>query len=275
MPLPFLTSDLLLPAPAPLYLRYDHFEAHTEYALHCHPWGQLNRISLGLMELEVAGQRLMAPADYVVWIPAGMPHAAFVRQAMQYTSVYVGAEQAQGLPDTPCLIAQSPLVRALLDDFCLRQVSAMANAGDRCQADLLLQRLAQSGHQASYLPDSPDRQLQPILQTIHGNPADPRTLTQWAQQVHSTERTLARRFQAELGMSFVQWRNRARFLQALVWLKDGWPVQDIATHLNYGSPSAFIAMFHKQVGVSPERYRRQLQTASSPSSAAKPELAIN
>lgn len=58
-------------------------------------------------------------------------------------------------------------------------------------------------------------------------------------------------------MSFVQWRNRARFLKALAWLKDGWPVQDIAAQLNYGTPSAFIAMFRKQVGFSPERYRRQ------------------
>ena len=257
MQLPYLASDLALPPPEPLHFRYDHFEAHTDYAPHRHPWGQLNRISLGLMELEVAGQRLMAPADYVVWIPADLPHAAYVRQAMDYTSVYVSAELAARLPGEPCLIGQSPLVRALLDDFCQRRVGAMVDEWDRCQAALLVEHLVRAGRQASYLPDSPDRQLQPILQALHLDPADPRTLSQWAQQVHSTERTLARRFQRELGMSFVQWRNRARFLKALAWLKDGWPVQDIAAQLNYGTPSAFIAMFRKQVGFSPERYRRQ------------------
>ena len=257
MQLPYLASDLALPPPEPLHFRYDHFEAHTDYAPHRHPWGQLNRISLGLMELEVVGQRLMAPADYVVWIPADQAHAAYVRQAMDYTSVYVSTELAARLPGEPCLIVQSPLVRALLDDFCQRRVGAMVDEWDRCQAALLVEHLVRAGRQASYLPDSADRQLQPILQALHLDPADPRTLSQWAQQVHSTERTLARRFQRELGMSFVQWRNRARFLKALAWLKDGWPVQDIAAQLNYGTPSAFIAMFRKQVGFSPERYRRQ------------------
>jgi AraC-like DNA-binding protein len=49
-----------------------------------------------------------------------------------------------------------------------------------------------------------------------------------------------------------------RLLRALVWLKEDRSVQDIALALGYGTPSAFIAMFRKQVGVSPERYRRQM-----------------
>lgn len=37
------------------------------------------------------------------------------------------------------------------------------------------------------------------------------------------------------------------------------PGQDIALALGYGTPSAFIAMFRKQIGFSPERYRRQMR----------------
>ncbi|MGQ5524925.1 AraC family transcriptional regulator [Chitinimonas sp. PSY-7] len=258
MSLPYLATDLDLAPPAPLYFRYNHMEARTECEYHCHPWGQLNHINLGLLELELAGQRLMAPADYMVWIPAHMPHAAYVRQALEHTSVYVSDEQALRLPAEPCLIAQSPLVRALLEDFCRRRVGVMSDEWDVRQAELLIEHLVRAGRQASYLPDSKDKQLSPILQTIRLDPADTRTLAQWAQHVHTTERTLARRFQAELGMSFLQWRNRARFLQALAWLKEGWPVQEIAGRLSYGTPSAFIAMFRKQVGFSPERYRRQM-----------------
>ncbi|PHV12824.1 AraC family transcriptional regulator [Chitinimonas sp. BJB300] len=258
MPLPYLAGDLDLPPPAPLYFRYDHLEARSECGRHCHPWGQLGLINLGLMELEFASQRLTAPADYLVWIPAHIPHASYVRQALEYTSIYVSTEQAERLPADPCLIAQSPLIRALFEDFCQRRVGAMVDVWDVRQAELLVEHLVRAGRQASYLPDSEDRLLMPILQTIRLDPADARTLAQWAQHVHTTERTLARRFQAELGMSFVQWRNRARFLKALAWLKEGWPVQDIAGRLSYGTPSAFIAMFRKQVGFSPERYRRQM-----------------
>ncbi|SMF05648.1 AraC family transcriptional regulator [Pseudogulbenkiania subflava] len=259
MDLPYRDADLQLPPPAPLHFRYDQFEPHTDFGLHRHPWGQLNRISLGLIELEVDGSKLTAPADYLVWVPADLPHAAYVRLAMAYTSVYVDDALAARLPAGPCLIQQTPVVRALLEDFCQRRVTAMAGDWDVRQAELLVEHLVRAGAEDSYLPESADRQLAPILHAIRLDPADATTLAQWAEQVHSTERTLARRFQRELGMSFVQWRNRVRLLQALAWLKEGWPVQEIAARLSYGTASAFIAMFRKQIGFSPERYRRQLR----------------
>lgn len=64
-------------------------------------------------------------------------------------------------------------------------------------------------------------------------------------------------------MSFVQWRNRVRLLRALVWLKEDRPVHDIALALGYGTASAFIAMFRKQIGFSPQRYRRQMRSETA------------
>jgi len=251
-------ADLRVPKGAPFYFRYDHFEPETDIEPHTHPWGQINRISLGLMEVVVDGRRLTAPAEYVIWVPANQPHSASIRQATDFLSVYMAEPLAQRLPPMACLIPQTPLVRALFEDFATRRVVAMTDAWDLRQFELLVEMLARAGHADSYLPDSTDRQLEPILQAIRLDPADTTTLQQWAERVHSTERTLARRFQTELGMSFLQWRNRVRLLRALVWLKEDRPVQDIALALGYGTPSAFIAMFRKQVGFSPERYRRQM-----------------
>lgn len=260
--------DQRLPEPAPIHLRYDQLTPQTEFTPHSHRWGQLNRISLGLIELDLVeqeqGERLLAaPAEFLIWVPAGVRHSASVRQAMCYTSVYIGAEAAARLPGQPCLIPQTPLLRALLEDFCQRGVTAIEDPWDRRQAELLLERLVQAGHQHSYLPDSRHRQLAPILAAIRAHPADNTTLAQWAQRVYGTERTLARHFQRELGMSFVQWRSRVRLLRALTWLREGRAVQDIAADLGYGTASAFIAMFNKQLGYSPERYRRQLAEGMS------------
>ncbi|HAU4896262.1 TPA: AraC family transcriptional regulator, partial [Aeromonas hydrophila] len=36
------------------------------------------------------------------------------------------------------------------------------------------------------------------------------------------------------------------------------PVQEIGWRLGYGSTSAFIAMFNRELGCSPQRYRQQL-----------------
>ncbi|WP_174875651.1 AraC family transcriptional regulator [Vogesella oryzae] len=261
--LPFSAVDLSLPAPAPLSFRHEKYQADTEFDWHRHPWGQLNRISLGLLELQLPQRTLAAPAEYLVWIPPGLPHAAHIRQSLDYVSVYVSDEQAATLPSRPCLIAQTPLIRALLDDFCQRGITSLQEEWDVCQAQLLLQRLREAGSVEDYLPDSDDRLLRPILLAMRTQPGDDTTLAAWAQQVHSTERTLARRFRQQLGMSFVQWRSRLRLLQSLVGLKQGRSVSDIAADLGYATPSAFIAMFVKQTGITPERYRRQL-LADSP-----------
>jgi len=256
--LPYPDTDLALAPPAPLHFRYERFLANTDFEWHRHPWGQINRISLGILELSLPERTLAAPAEYLVWIPAGVPHAAHIRQALDYVSVYVADDWARQLPATPCLIPQPPLLRALLDDFCQRGIAGIGDAWDEAQARLLLQRMVQAGSVDNYLPDSADRLLRPILATVRSQPGDGTTLQQWAQRVHGTERTLARRFRQELGMSFVEWRTRVRLLQALSWLKQGRTVGDIALDLGYATPSAFIAMFSKQTGITPERYRRQL-----------------
>ena len=75
--------------------------------------------------------------------------------------------------------------------------------------------------------------------------------------MHVSERTLARQFIRELGISFGEWRLRLRFLQAIEALEGRQTVQQIAFDLGYASPSAFIAMFQRQARCTPEQYRRQ------------------
>ncbi len=52
-------------------------------------------------------------------------------------------------------------------------------------------------------------------------------------------------------MNFGQWRARLRLLKALAWLKGDLPIQEISWRLGYGSTSAFIAMFNRELGCSP------------------------
>ena len=77
--------------------------------------------------------------------------------------------------------------------------------------------------------------------------------------MHVSERTLARQFVRELGMSFGEWRQRLRYLAAIEALETSHSVQEIAFDLGYSSGSAFIAMFARQAGCTPEQYRRSHQ----------------
>ncbi|WP_315984086.1 helix-turn-helix domain-containing protein [Aliamphritea spongicola] len=69
-----------------------------------------------------------------------------------------------------------------------------------------------------------------------------------------SERTLARRFHKETGMTFGQWRQQARLLEALSRIASGQPIASIAQDLGYSSQSAFISMFRKALGKTPTRY---------------------
>ena len=94
-----------------------------------------------------------------------------------------------------------------------------------------------------------------MLSALEKNPADNTSLAQWAKQVYTTERTLSRRCQQELGMSFAQWRQRLRFLHSVSLLEQGKTVQEVALDLGYSSSSAFIAMFQQVSGTTPQRFR--------------------
>ena len=70
----------------------------------------------------------------------------------------------------------------------------------------------------------------------------------------ASERTLARLFERETGMSFRAWRQQLRLLRALELLAAGTPVTRVALDLGYESTSAFSAMFRRVLGTAPTRY---------------------
>lgn len=70
-----------------------------------------------------------------------------------------------------------------------------------------------------------------------------------------TERTLSRHCQRELGMTFMEWRQRLRVVSALPGLQAGQTVERIAQDTGYGSASAFIAMFRQMTGATPDDFR--------------------
>jgi AraC-like DNA-binding protein len=84
---------------------------------------------------------------------------------------------------------------------------------------------------------------------IHDPPA------RWCAALNISERTLARLFRRDTGLSFSQWRQRARVLHSLRHLSTGTPVTRVATMLGYDNPAAYTAAFRKLLGRPPTAYR--------------------
>ena len=75
-----------------------------------------------------------------------------------------------------------------------------------------------------------------------------------ALQVGMSRRTFTRLFRQQTGISFVEWRQQACLLAAVVRLGNGEAITRVATDLGYSSPSAFTSVFRRVLGATPSRY---------------------
>lgn len=100
-----------------------------------------------------------------------------------------------------------------------------------------------------------------MLMALYADPANSRYAETWGLEVGMSQRTLARRFEQEVGMNLRTWRQRLRLFKAIELLGSSLPITEIALRLGYSSVSAFIFMFRSEMGISPLQYRRNLGDA--------------
>lgn len=241
--------------PADVYFRCEYFGPDTYTVPHAHRFGQLNFVSHGTMNIEVAGERFFSPSHYAIWIPPGYEHSAYNAGAAAYRSAYISAGRSKQLPAKPCSLTIAPILRAILMDFGARGIHVPETEQDQRLALVLLDQLVAARPHHAYLPEGTSTEVKAILEALRANPASDLSLAAWAAKFHLTARTLERRCRQELGITFGEWRQRMRFLYAIEWLDEGRSVQRISFDLGYRTPSAFIAMFRRFAGVTPVQYR--------------------
>jgi AraC-like DNA-binding protein len=254
---PKLEIPLSSPAlPAPIMFRSAFVPDHGLYPEHQHAWGEFVYSYSGVMEVKVAGHHYLAPPQYGIWLPPDLEHVGLNRKAAHHCSLYVSAALCHSLPVEPCALTVSPLVRALLDHLRQQAAGIPAAGAETRLLRVLLDQLVAAPRAGSYLPGSEDPALGAVLRILQAQPGDNRTLAELAQAVHTTERTLMRRCQRDLGMTFAEWRQRLRVVRAMPLLEGGQTVETIALDLGYGSASAFISMFKKLTGSTPDDMRK-------------------
>lgn len=242
--------------PAPLMFRSAQVPAHGVYPLHQHAWGEFVYAFSGVMEVKVADQHYLAPPQYGMWLPPDLEHVGLNRREAAHSSLYVSRALCAALPTTPCALTVGPLARALLDHLRQLPTGAPNNPEEARLLLVLLDQLALAPRAGSYLPGSDHPQLGAVLEALQAQPGDNRTLAEWADTVHTTERTLMRRCQRDLGMSLAEWRQRLRVVKAMPQLDAGQTVESIALDLGYSSASAFITMFRRLTGTTPDEFRK-------------------
>jgi len=220
---------------------------------HQHEWGQLLYAMSGVMWVDTPNEALAVPPQRAVWLPPGVPHGIRVVSDLQMRNIYLPLATAKTLDSTVQVIEVGRLLRELIINLVDQKDAQPAYTDALLNLALFeLQRARRTLLKVS-MPDSSDRRLLNLCQSVMANPTLDIAFEQHAANVGASVRTLARLFQGTLGMGFAQWRRQVQLATAAAELIQGVPVNQIARSLGY-SPSSFSDMFRRALGVTPALY---------------------
>ncbi|MCO3065827.1 helix-turn-helix transcriptional regulator [Pseudomonas aeruginosa] len=225
--------------PCAVYLRAFEMPAGHRVEMHEHPWGQLMYAASGTLRASTERHSYLVPAQRALWIPPGVRHAAEACNPVLFRSLYLD----RSLPGGCRVLEVSGLLRELL----LRAAEFPREYPPGGEAERLMQVVADEVGRLREaplnLPLPGDPRLRRITDALQADPADPRGISDWAGLVGASRRTLARLFREQTQLSFREWRQRLRLLNAVAALEEGASVTRVASDLGYDSTSAFISLF--------------------------------
>lgn len=221
---------------------------------HTHPRAQLTWAEFGVMTVTAARGTWVVPPNRALWIPAGTEHAIGMSGRVGMRAVYVDRGVARGVAETCKAVTVSPLLRALMLELAAAPLDYDENARMGHVAALFLDEIRLLDAQPLHVPMPADKRLRRVCDALLQEPARDETLEDWSVVAGASSRTLARLFERETAMGFVEWRHQARLAAALARLAQGQDVALVARAVGYRSASAFTAMFRRALGKTPRGY---------------------
>jgi AraC-like DNA-binding protein len=227
------------------------YEAGTELTEHSHAVGQLIYAAVGSMTVRTPEGMFIVPPLMAVWVAPAVEHAIAMRNRVAMRTLYFRPD-ALPLKDRRCgVLRVSPLLRELILARC-EDSTGQAHGG---ALDALIAHEMQSADVEPLALQAPsDRRVRRLVATLLKRPTDSRSLADWSRTEGASARTIERIFLKETHLTFRQWRQQARLLQAVLYLAEGRPVTEVALDVGYASQSAFTYMFRRALGVAPRHY---------------------
>ena len=224
---------------------------------HNHYRGQLVYATKGVMQVETHDGTWVVAPEQAVWVPPQQQHRVGHKTAVLMRTLYIDPSVSTEMPGKCCVIDVSELLKQLIIKSVQIGMDYPSNGKEARFMEVILDELQTLQPVPMHLPKPSDARLKNITNALLENPGDSRTLAQWANNSGASERTLARQFVAQVGMTFGEWRERQRLMEGINKLADGQSVTSIALELGYQSASAFITMFKRNLGTSPASFSRR------------------
>ncbi|MGW5861642.1 helix-turn-helix domain-containing protein [Streptomyces sp. NPDC055239] len=221
----------------------------TEWAPHSHPRHELVWVRGGTLTSRVADRVFTVSEGYGLWMPAGVVHGGRATAGAQFHEAFFAPDRTPSAFafEGPRAIAMTPLLESLLTHLSDTDLDAAA----RARAESVVFDVLQPSERQFALQLPGDSRVDAIAEALLDDPADSRSLEEWARWLGISDRTITRAFRHATGLSFAQWRQALRVHRALTLLSEGFDVTTVSEVLGYAQPSTFIAAFRRITGTTP------------------------
>lgn len=219
----------------------------TEWEPHAHPLHELVWVRGGTLTSHVGDRIFTVFEGNGLWMPAGVVHGGRATAGAEFHDALFAPDRTPFAFAEPKAIEMTPLLESLLAHLSRTDLDAPARA--RAES-VVFDVIRPSARQfALQLPGDP--RIDAIAEALLDDPADGRSLEEWARLLGASERTITRAFRQATGLSFAQWRQMLRAHRALMLLSEGFDVMTVSETLGYAQPSSFIVAFRRVMGTTP------------------------
>jgi AraC-like DNA-binding protein len=222
--------------------------------LHFHDRDQLVYASRGVMTVRTGEGTWVVPTHRAVWIPAEVPHTITMSGTVAMRTLYLKPRLARTLPRDCCVVHVSALLRELVLQACTLVALDKKISWQAHLIHVIVHQLEAIRLVPLQLPNPSDPRALRVAKMLLDNPGDRRTLRHLCKAAGTSKRTTERVFQEDIGMTFGNWRQQLRLMQAMRILAQGAKVTHAALESGYSTPSSFISMFRKALGTTPTLY---------------------
>lgn len=224
--------------------------------LHAHDEAQLTFAASGVVQIHTAEGRWLVPSQLGVWIPAGVSHRVEVLTDAELWMVHWAPDVARAwAPPAPLertfALRVTPLMHSLLgaafaDDTTPQKTELVVR--------LMLHELTETAHAPTFLPLPASAVGRRVAAVCFGDPRHALNLDEIASRAATSVRTASRVMQAETGLTFKVWRQRARIVQAMDQLSRGKTISQAASELGFASTASFSSAFRQVTAMTPTAF---------------------
>lgn len=213
---------------------------------------------LFLLETDEASWRL--PPSRIAWVPAGTMVTATTIKRVRCTSIFFRPDFAADVSPVLRVFSASPVVREMIkharrwtvetyepDDEIERFFQTLL---DLCRNEMRRKRQLT-------LPKARSDDLMQVLLYTQAHLGEPIRLEDVARHAAMSPRTLMRRFNEEVHMTWGRYLQQARMIRAMEHLAGGMQVSEAALEVGYASMPAFSTAFRRLTDMTPTEYQEQ------------------